>query len=232
MINDHDRTVRVLTANLYAHHIDLGGLRELLEGSDPDVALVQELSGPAAEVLSERFSNGLLHPAKHHGGMGLALRRPAPVERLPLPYRDGQIGRLGPPEWPGPLEVINVHMANPVAWPPQRTVRRRRRQLGALMATVDPPRARIVAGDFNASPAWGVYRRLAGRFGDAARVVAAAQGRRPARTWGPTPRSPRMLRIDHVFTEQVRPIDVQVVKIPGSDHCGLLVDLKLGETFP
>ena len=96
------------------------------------------------------------------------------------------------------------------------------------MAHLAPPGTRLVAGDFNASPAWPVYRRVAGRLEDAAVLVAKERGGRPSRTWGPAPGTPRLLRIDHVFVEGVRPVDTRVVTIPGSDHSGLLVEVELG----
>jgi len=221
------RTVRVLTANLYANRLDVAGFEKLVKDLDPDVALVQELSFAAAEALGSVLPYGMLVPEVGHDGRGLALRAAARIERLPMAYRDGLIARLEPPEWPGSLEIINIHMANPIMWPPWQSVQLRRRQLDVLMAHLASPRIRLVAGDFNASPAWPVYRRLAGRLDDAAVLVAREGGGRPVRTWGPTPRTPRLLRIDHVFVEGVRPLEARTVTIPGSDHSGLLVEVGL-----
>jgi endonuclease/exonuclease/phosphatase (EEP) superfamily protein YafD len=158
----------------------------------------------------------------------LALKAPGLIERLPMAYRDGLIARLETPEWPGSLEVVNIHMMNPILWPPWKSVELRGRQLDALLAHIEQPGTRLIAGDFNASPVWPVYRRLTARLEDAAVSAARERGVKPFRTWGPTPASPRMLRIDHVFVERVRPIDIRRVEIPGSDHSGLLVDVELG----
>ena len=226
--SDHrNQPLRVLTANLYADRLDLPGFRSLLEELDPDVVLVQELSYPAAEVLAEILPHGLLVPDEGHDGRGLALKAPAEVQVLPMAYRDGLVARLAPPDWPFPLEVVNIHMANPILWPPWATVRLRRQQLDVLLAYVEHPGPRLVAGDFNASPAWPVYRRLAARLDDAAVVLSKQRGTRPARTWGPTPGAPRLLRIDHMFLEGLRPVGRRVVAIPGSDHSGLMVEIDL-----
>ncbi|MDH3259537.1 MAG: endonuclease/exonuclease/phosphatase family protein [Acidimicrobiia bacterium] len=222
------RTLRILTANLYAERLDVGGFRELLKDLDLDVAVVQELSFAAAEVLGGVLPYGMLVPEEGHDGRGLALKAPAEMERLPMTFRDGLIARLEPPEWPGSLEIINIHMANPIMWPPWQSVRSRGRQLGVLLAHLGSPGSRLVAGDFNASPAWPVYRRLAARLDDAAVLVTKERGGRPVRTWGPTPSMPRLLRIDHVFVEGLRPLDTRRVTIPGSDHSGLLVEVDLG----
>lgn len=223
-----DRTLRVLTANLYADRLDVEGFRRLLEDLDPDIAVVQELSFGAADMLGKILPHGLLVPEDGHDGRGLALKAPAHIELMPMAYRDGLIARLEEPGWPGPLEIVNLHMANPILWPPWEAVRLRRQQLGALVAHLATPAVRLVAGDFNASPAWPVYRRLAAKLDDAAVEVARENGKRPLRTWGPTPGAPRLLRIDHVFLEGVRATSSRVVTIPGSDHSGLLVDIRLG----
>lgn len=222
-----DRTLRVLTANLYAKRLDLEGFRLLLKELDPDVAVIQELSFRAADVLADFFPYGLLVPEDGHDGRGLALKAPGEMQLLPMAYRDGLIARLGPTDWPVPLEIVNVHMANPIDWPPWVSIKLRRQQLATLMAHLGSPAIRIVAGDFNASPVWPLYRRLAARLDDAAAHSAKKRATKPARTWGPTPRSPRMLRIDHIFLEGLRPLESRVVALPGSDHSGLVVDVGL-----
>ena len=219
--------LRVLTANLYAENLDVDGFLGVLEELAPDVALVQELSFEAAEVLAEFLPHGMLVPEVGTDGRGLALRAPADMELLPMVYRDALVARLEPPAWPGSLEVINVHMANPIMWPPWRSIRARGRQLDSLFGHMASPGIRLVAGDFNASPAWPVYRRMVDRLEDAAVTVGQNGGPSPARTWGPTPGFPRLLRIDHVFVEGVVPIDARVVPMPGSDHSALLVELDL-----
>lgn len=222
------RSLRVLTANLYADRLNVEAFQELLKEIDPDVAMVQELSFAAAEILGRLLPHGLLIPEEGHDGRGLALKAPAEMERLPMAYRDGLIARLEAPAWHSSLEIVNIHMMNPILWPPWNASRLRSQQLGVLLAHLEAPGARLVGGDFNASPVWPVYRRLAGRLDDAALLVAKENGRSAARTWGPTPDSPRLLRIDHVFVEGLRPVDVRRVEIPGSDHSGLLVDIDLG----
>jgi endonuclease/exonuclease/phosphatase (EEP) superfamily protein YafD len=102
----------------------------------------------------------------------------------------------------------------------------RRRQLRGLLAHLDadPGRARAVVGDFNATPLWPVYRGVASRLEDLARTHARGTGRRPGRTWPSWSRRP-LLRIDHCFGRGLDVHGLRVVPVPGSDHCGLLVDL-------
>jgi endonuclease/exonuclease/phosphatase (EEP) superfamily protein YafD len=84
-----------------------------------------------------------------------------------------------------------------------------------------------VVGDFNATPIWPVYRALASRLEDAAKLRAEAARRRPARTWAPWKRPPRLLRIDHAFLRGLAVDRFEVVDVAGSDHGGILTDLRI-----
>jgi endonuclease/exonuclease/phosphatase (EEP) superfamily protein YafD len=89
----------------------------------------------------------------------------------------------------------------------------------------------VLVGDFNATPVWPLYRRVAREIDDVALAVARRHGRRPARTWGPLwRRAPRMrlLRIDHAFARGVEVSRVRSFDVPGSDHDALCVDVALG----
>ena len=80
-------------------------------------------------------------------------------------------------------------------------------------------------GDFNATPNWPLYRRLATRIADAAGLDADRRGVRPSRTWGPFPAGPRLFRIDHAFVRRTEVEGFRVVRIPGSDHSAVVVDV-------
>ena len=219
--------IRVLTANLWNGGADPAGLAELVEAWAVDVACAQELGPDQAEALARVLPHGLLEPARDHSGMGIALRRPGALRRVELPGRDARVAELDPSHWPGlgeSLEVISVHILGPHLL---RRWRQRRGQLHALECYLDraPPRPRLLVGDLNATPLWPLYRRLARRLRDAPADVARRRGARPQRTWGPTPRSPRLLRIDHALAEGVHVEDARVVPLPGSDHSALVVDL-------
>ncbi len=134
-----------MTANLWAHKVDVDGFGALVDRVDPDVLAVQELQVPAAaEVMARYRYHGLV---AHHDtlGNGIATRFPATISRLPMTYRSGWSARLDPAGWPGltvPLEVLCVHFGNPVTFPWRRAVDRRRRQLADLgPASTPAPRA-------------------------------------------------------------------------------------------
>lgn len=223
------RPLRILTANLYNGRADPSALAELVQAHAPDVVAVQELAPEQAEALAAVLPHGVLEPATDYTGMGIALRAPAGLHRLPLAYRDARVALLDPAAWPGleqPVEIVNVHFAAPTAQPFWRQPGVRRRQLQGLLAHLDadPGRARAVVGDFNATPLWPVYRGVASRLEDLARAHALGTGRRPRRTWPSWSLRP-LLRIDHCFGRGLDVHGLRVLAIPGSDHRGLLVDL-------
>jgi endonuclease/exonuclease/phosphatase family metal-dependent hydrolase len=229
--------VRLVTANLCNGRADPAAFARLVEGLQADVVAVQELVPAQAEALRRVLPYGTLEPAVDYQGMGIALRHPARVARLPLPRRDAFVAELAGPGWSTaegdeiPVEIVNAHILAPHLQPFWRTVAHRRGQLRALEAYLDaaPRRPRALVGDLNATPRWPVYRRLVRRFTDAALLAAAQDGGRVGRTWGPWPGAPRLFRIDHVLVTGLAVAAAQVVTIPGSDHSALVVDVARAE---
>jgi endonuclease/exonuclease/phosphatase (EEP) superfamily protein YafD len=154
------------------------------------------------------------------------------MDALALPYRDAGVATLSDEHWPeldGALEIVNVHVSAPTQHPVWLQPVRRFRQSQRLVEYLDaePSRPRLVVGDFNSTPAWPLYWRMASRLEDLARSHAARRGTRPQRTWSRWPEGPRLLRIDHCFGRGIHPEDVQVHPVPGSDHSAVVVDLVL-----
>ena len=229
-----NRPIRLLTANLLNGRADPAALARLLREREIDVAALQELGDEQAAAVAEVLPFGKLEPADDYNGMGIALRRPAEVRRLPLRFRDARVTELSPAEWPSlaaPLEVMNLHIQPPHSLPPWASLLRRRDQLRAVAAYLAavPRDHRVVAGDLNATPRWPVYRQLAALVPDAVERHAREQGHRPPLTWGPWPGAPRLLRIDHVLAHGVRVVHCETVAIRGSDHHGVLVEVLAEE---
>ncbi len=222
--------VRVLSANLANGRAHADAFAALVDDVAPDVVVVQELDPGQAEALARVMPFGKLEPARDHHGMGIALREPGTIRRLPLPYRGAFVAEL-PLAGDDTLEVVNLHLAAPHVQPLPRRLRERRGQLRDVLAYLDatPRRRRILAGDLNATPLWPAYRRLRARFDDAAIEAARRLGRRPARTWGPWPGSVRLLRIDHVLVRGLIAREARVLPLRGSDHSALLAELEPGD---
>lgn len=228
--------IRILTANLLSGGADPAALAELLHRHRVDVACLQELGAAQASAVIRVLPHGKLEPgidARDPNGMGIALRRPGRVQRLPLRRRDGRVAELLPGDWPGldaPLEILNVHLQAPHASPPWRTLAERRDQVRAIESYLRsaPRMGRVLAGDLNATPRWPAYRRLAACLDDAPARHAGRAGGRAGATWGPRRLGLALLRIDHVLSRGLDVIHQGVLRIPGSDHRAVLVELRPG----
>jgi len=218
--------VRVRTANLYGIHARPDAVAGLLDEHRPDVVAIQELAPAVAEVIAARYPYRLLGPRPDAAGWGVALRFPATFGVIPHERRAGRWARFSAPGFPR-LEVVSMHLANPVDFPWWEAVRARREQLDALERhlAVSPAPCRLVVGDMNATPLWPAYRRLARGRRDLVARAAARSGRRPSPTWSYRFGLPRVLRIDHVFGEGVDVAEVSVVPVPRSDHAALIVEV-------
>lgn len=225
-------SIRILTANLCSDRADPAALAAIIEELDVDVACVQELGPRLAEALAKILPAGRLGPNEINRGLGIACQRDVEVEQFALPARAGWVARLSPGSWPQisePIEIVNVHIVGPHTWPyfPRRHTRRD--QLSDLLRFLDrdPHVPRAILGDFNASPIWPAYRRLAARLTDS--VIACQTGRvRGDPTWPHVPAIglTGLIRIDHCFVSNLKAVDARVVPIRGSDHLGLCVDVK------
>jgi endonuclease/exonuclease/phosphatase family metal-dependent hydrolase len=225
-----DGRLRILTANLLGGRADAEALAELIERLRVDVAAVQELGEESARAIAEILPYGKLEPDAEDTGLGIAMRRPGEVRRLPLPHRDAHVAELAPGDWPGlpgPLEIVNVHLQAPHATWPWVTLAHRRGQVTALTGYLSAAERarRVVVGDLNATPLWPAYRELARHVPDAIAAHARRRGARAARTWGPWPGAPRLLRIDHVLARGIAVLHAETVELPGSDHHGVLVEV-------
>lgn len=225
--------LRLFSGNLLNGGADPQALANLVRDNQIDVAAIQEMDHQQAEALSLVLPYGELEPATDFTGMGIALRRPAEIDRVSLVHRDARIARLSPEDWPEldrPIEVMSIHITAPHSLPFWKQLARRRAQMRGLLdyLQASPDRPRAVVGDFNASPIWPVYRRMAEVLEDLALTHAHRTGTRPAATWPARGRIGRcLLRIDHCFGHAVEVQDLQVIEIPGSDHDGLLIDLSV-----
>jgi endonuclease/exonuclease/phosphatase (EEP) superfamily protein YafD len=224
--------LRVLSSNLWNGAADAEAFAELVKSLAVDVCAVQEVSPEQAEALSEVMPYGQLEPATNCTGMGLVSSRPCRMDRISMPTRDAPVARFEPgafSELRVSLEVISVHITAPHCWPLGSSIGLRRAEAGRISDYLSKPAdgARVMVGDFNSTPAWPLYQEIASQMGDAAVMAAKARGRKPLRTWGPTDRAPRLLRIDHGFVDGIAVEEFQVVPIPGADHNAIVLDLAL-----
>ncbi len=212
--------MRVMTINLLNGDASPSDFERSLARYEPDLLLAQELAPNSGEVIERHFSHGVVKPTLDYRGKAIAASFPIAVEELDFPYRSILRGHSSDLD----LEVLAVHLANPIdGW--RGRLPERRAQVRVLEGLISDPRRRIVGGDFNSTPAWLAYRRIVRHVDDTVADLAAAEGWRPRATWGWRPGWPAMLRIDHVFAHGYRATGADVVKVRGSDHKALIVDL-------
>jgi len=216
------RPLRIMSANLYQGRVRPAVLAAALDEVAPDVLCTQELDPSAAAVIEDRFRHVFLDPRYDARGLGIATELDVEFQALPMPLRHGRSALV---DVEGErLEVVTIHLANPVDRPWRRTARIRAEQLAAVerhLAGSGWPA--VIVGDMNASPAWPAYRRLAASFRDLARDVSD----RPARTWSYRHPLPRVLRIDHAFGRGVAATVFRTVRLPRSDHDAIVVDVVM-----
>lgn len=214
-----------MSCNLYNGRASPAAVGDALDRLQPDVVIAQELGPRAAAAIEARLPHGALFPSLDHLGVGIALRHEASVQRVPMARRHGLRARLEPSSWsrlPGPLEVLNVHLTNPLDRPWGSTRVARAAQVRAILARVPADgSALIVLGDLNSTPLWPAFRDLRRSLRDGI-----AEADRDRRTWAPFPWMPALLRIDHALVHgPIRIMDSRTVRIHGSDHRAIVVDV-------
>lgn len=216
--------MRLVTVNLYNGRVVPADLVRFLDRFRPELVAAQEVGPDAARILADRFRYGLVEGGLLHEGRALVGSVPITVTPLDLPFRGGYRGVV---ELEGaPVEVLSVHMANPIDGLGFKGIPIRRSQLADLDALLERGADRVLVGDLNATPIWRTYRRLRRHLDDGVETWARGAGTRPRPTWSKKPGWPALLRIDHVLTSGVQLRDVAVEAIAGLDHRAVVVELS------
>lgn len=226
------RGIRVLSCNLLSGQVPADALGALLVRYGVDLVCPQELGEGCARAIAAQLPEGELAPNAEHRGLGIAARAPVSVRRIPLAGRPAWVARLEVEDWPSlrqPIEIVNVHLLAPHTWPYFPRKLRRADQVADLLEYLDRAEGgpRALFGDFNATPSWPAYRKIASRYRDGVRE----RLRRPPPTWPRFASLPihGLLRIDHCFVSALRVERVLHLPLPGSDHYGLCIDLVESE---
>ena len=221
--------LRVLTLNVKGGTAEAEAITAIVAALEVDILAVQELTAGlvrrlALSGLDDVLPRSHLDPREGSQGTGLWSRWPltplAPVAgvRAATPR-----ARVDPPGG-RPVTVTAVHPVAPVADQEHRW----RQELGliqaALAGTTGP---QLAAGDFNASRDHGAFRALL-RSGFVDCADAARQRAWPALTWPADRRFPPLMRLDHVLAPRgdVLVHEARTVRVPGTDHLGVLAVLE------
>ncbi|MBJ7339231.1 endonuclease/exonuclease/phosphatase family protein [Mycolicibacterium sp.] len=223
--------VRVLTANLYEGAADPKALVAIARNR-ADLVVVEELTPDlakslAGEGINADFPYSTADARPFAAGVGIWSRYPVVGSSQVTGYELGVVSAvIQIPDTARNTMVLAAHLVGP--WP--QPIDGWRQELATFpdtlhaLATAAGQGALIVAGDFNATFDMRPFRRLLQTgFRDAAEQSGA--GLTP--TYSAESALPPDIGIDHVLTLRSSATDVHTVRIPGSDHLGLIASVHV-----
>ncbi|GJF12398.1 hypothetical protein NGTWS0302_02840 [Mycolicibacterium cyprinidarum] len=224
-------SLRVLTANLYEGSADPKALVAIARDR-ADLLVLEELTPELAGSLSDHgldtdFPYSALDARPEAAGVGIWSRYPVVKSRFIAGYQLGMVSAvIRPPDVAFDAVVLAVHLTGP--WP--QPIQPWHRELATLpdtmseIATDAGKGAVIVAGDFNATVDMEPFRRL---LRSTFRHAAKQSGAGLTPTYPADSAAPPLIGIDHILTHNCSATDTQTIRIPGSDHLGLLAKVHL-----
>ena len=214
----------LLYANLRDANPDQAGLAEELARSGADVVITSETRPEAAAVLGRRYPHRVVAQGRRSLRTALWSRLPLAEGALHLDNTVAPTGASARVLLPGgrSLGVIGVHFSRA----PEGLHMRQAAALGAIAAKLGEPL--VIVGDFNAEPWTRVVRAAA----KASRTTVTGGWRATWRGAYPTPLGPvpALLghQIDQVLVSEGLGVErIGTIALPGSDHRGLLVELRV-----
>lgn len=221
--------VRVLTVNLRMGAVDAEALVATARDR-ADLLVVQELTPEVAERLAgveSALPHRALDARPSAAGVGIWSRYPVQrFSRLPGYELGMLVSSLRIPEVTTEVTVVSAHVVGP--WP--QPIDGWRREMTVLPKTLAAlaksagAGAVIVAGDFNATHDMLPFRRL---LDDGFRDAAEQSGAGLAATFPADGPTPAIIQIDHILTRNAAATAAQTVRVPGTDHLGVLAEVHI-----
>ena len=221
--------IRVLTANLWEGSADPQALIAIARDR-ADLVVVQELTPESANALSgleSEFPYRAVDARPRAAGAGIWSRYPISNSRRDSRYQlSRRSATLRVPGAAADISVLGAHVVGP--WP--QPIDDWRREISKLPETLRAAAeiadrgALIVAGDFNATIDMRPFRQLLrGGFRNAGEQSGA--GLTP--TYPANRSVPPLIGIDHILTYNGTASDFETVRIPGSDHLGVIATIHV-----
>ncbi len=224
--------LRLFQANIRLGEADAAALARTARAERIDVLTVAELTAPAAERLAaaglERtLPYTYLEPKEGGGGEGIYSRHPLTETAKLSGLQHNNLRATVDVPGAGPVAIYALHPVPPYPLPAWRWATELDRIGDALAAETMPL---VVGADFNSTYDHERYRNLLLLRGPGgAPLVDAAEylgsgivATYPAGRWYPA-----VLAIDRILARGATPVSMRRVGIPGSDHHGLIGDLRL-----
>jgi endonuclease/exonuclease/phosphatase (EEP) superfamily protein YafD len=224
-------SVRVFTANVRMGEANPRALLDIAN-QKADVVILEELTPELADALDQHgirdtFPYQALEPGEYGAGVGIWSRYPITLSERIEGYRLKMVSAyISIPGTQQDTVFVATHLPGP--WP--QDIEPWREEIDRLPATLGTikdeagQRPVIVAGDFNATYDMAPFRKLlTNGYADAAEQSGAGI----TRTFAAGSSVPPLLGIDHVLTYNATAGDVQTVRVPGSDHLGILATVRL-----
>jgi len=217
------RTIRVMTLNVWARKRQYESVVELIRRESPDLIVLEEIDGgwrDSLESLKADWPHQEMVLDGGHFGIALLSRIPfvdARIERISgeIPAIVAEVHVNGVP-----LSVCGVHLTRPTS---RAGAERQARQYDQLIERLaGEPLARIVLGDFNATP----WTRSFARFCERSGLRNSRSGFGILPSWPAFVPGVLRIPIDHCLISPA--IEVRQIRIGppvGSDHLPVVVDL-------
>lgn len=220
-----DTDIRLLNANVLASNGNYEKLKRLVQDTDPDILIVQEITPAWIESLQSlkaRYPYSVTEPRDDPFGIALFSKLPleatAVIHAEPRGYPQIQAAVISGGER---LQLIGAHTANPIGNGGYWARNLHLDGIAALAARTPAPL--VVAGDLNISIWSNHYRRLVRDTG----LRNAREGFGVEPTW-PVFFPPAMIPIDHFLVSgDIEVTSYQTGPDIGSDHLPVAVTLRV-----
>lgn len=227
--------LRVVSFNTYVFVDGVDHVLDLVEATDPDVLLLQEVFPADEEELTARLSERLpyvhVDQTPQVGGVGVWSRHPVTdTARVPVATSHSRSSSVVTLSIDGrAVQVASVHLISPCPDCGRSVLERleledavRAAEIGAVLDALDPELPAVVGGDLNSNERSTAYRELvASGFVDPQRAVGSGMGF----TWPADGMLWPVLRIDWVLARGLEPVAAAVGDARGSDHRPVIADL-------
>jgi endonuclease/exonuclease/phosphatase (EEP) superfamily protein YafD len=220
--------IRLMQANIFLGQADTGSVVDTVRERDVDILTVSELTGEAARGLAaaglhQELPYSFLQPREGGGGTGMYSRFPLSEPQALPGFVLGNLRATVAIPGAAPTVVYALHPLPPWPQPAYRWMA----ELEKLHQLFDGERRPLIVGaDFNSTWDHRQFRRVLDGT-EPLRDAAEFTGAGIVATYPADRGFPAVLAIDRILTRGGTPLSFARIDIPGSDHYGVVGDIRL-----